>query len=72
MTITEFRKIIKGLPGQMDLAIEIDGDTIEPVCGITDVMQVQFNDTKEKRFVLVIKPCRCEQEQEEMALARLN
>lgn len=63
MTLTEFRKIIKGLPGNMDIAIDTEDESIQPVCGITDVINIQFNDTKEKRFVLVIKPCRCHEEE---------
>lgn len=59
MTLTEFRKIIKGLPGNMDIAIEVSEDSIEEVCGITNVIKVKFNDTGKEKFVFVIKPCSC-------------
>lgn len=72
MTLTEFRKIIKGLPGAMDIAIEVSGESLMPICPNTDVIQIQFNDTKEKTFVLVIKPCICELEKQKLCNISLN
>lgn len=59
MTLKEFRKIIKDLPDNMDIAIEVNGESIEPVCDKTNVVKVKFNDNGEERFVLIIKPCTC-------------
>lgn len=72
MTLAEFRKIIKGLPGAMDIAIEINEESLMPICPNTNVVQLQFNDTKEKRFVLVIKPCKCQVEMEKLCNFNLN
>lgn len=71
MTLTEFRKIIKGLPGAMDIAIE-EGEGLMPICPNTNVLQIQFNDTKEKAFVLVIKTCPCQVEKEKLCNVNLN
>lgn len=62
MTLREFRKIIKGLPGDMDIAIEVDSESIQPVCSKTNVVKIKFDDTNEERFVFVINPCYCEEE----------
>ncbi len=66
MTLKEFRKIIRGLPGEMDIAIDTEDGSLEPICGNIEVVELKFNETEEKRFVLVIKPCRCEEEVEEL------
>lgn len=60
MTLTEFRKMIKGMPGNMDIAIEVSDESIMPVCSNPNVIKIKFNDTNEERFVFVIKPCTCE------------
>lgn len=62
MTLKEFREIIYGLPDEFDIAIGLD-ESLEPVCGDTEIIQVEFNDTKEKRMVFVIKPCYCDDEE---------
>lgn len=72
MTLTEFRKIIKGLPGAMDIAIETGEESLMPICPNTEVIQIQFNGTKEKTFVLVIKPCICQIQKEKLCDISLN
>lgn len=49
----------KRLASNMDIAIEVNGESIEPVCDKTNVVKVKFNDNGEERFVLIIKPCTC-------------
>lgn len=42
MTLTEFRKMIKGMPGNMDIAIEVSEESIMPVCSNPNVIKIKF------------------------------
>lgn len=72
MTLTEFRKLIKGLPGSMDIAIATSDEHLMPICPNTEVLEVQFNASKDKTFVFVIKPCKCEVEKAKLDIISLN
>lgn len=72
MTITEFRKLIKGLPGSMDIAIATSDEQLMPICHNTQVIEVKFIASKDKTFVFVIKPCACEVEKAKLDQISLN
>lgn len=59
MTVTELRKLIKGLPGFMKVVVGVD-ESLEDICtGNAGVTCVEYNDTKEKDFLLVLPQCEC-------------
>lgn len=59
MTIKELRKLIKGLPSNIKVVIGI-GDSLEDICsGNAGVTCVEYNDTKEKDYLLVLPECEC-------------
>lgn len=72
MNIKEFRKLIKGLPGGMDIAIATSEEHLMPICPNTNVIEVQFNASNDKTFVFVIKPCACEVEKAKLDQISLN
>lgn len=39
MNVKELRQLIKGLPGSMEVEIEVDG-TLLPLCGLSDVENI--------------------------------
>ncbi len=57
MTVKELMKILKKLPKDFDVAIEIDDESIAPICEDTDVIKVTFTDDNTEKMILVLRPC---------------
>lgn len=65
MTIKQLRKLLKGLPQNIDIAIECSEEELMPICPTdSGIIQIQFNESKEKRLVFVLCPCSCDVEAE--------
>lgn len=61
MTVKQLRKLLKKIPDHFDVAIEASEESLMPICPTdSGVVQVEFNDTKEKRFVFVLCQCSCD------------
>lgn len=61
MTIKQLRGMLKGLPGDFDIAMDNGENSLIPICPTdSHVCQIQFDDTKEKIFVFVLCPCSCD------------
>lgn len=59
MTVQELRKLLKGLPSFMKVVIGAN-ESLEDICvGNAGVTCIQFNDTEEKEFLLVLPQCEC-------------
>ena len=60
MTVRQFRKLLKRIPDHFDIAIDAGEGSLSPICPTdSGVVEIEFNDTLEKRFVFVICPCSC-------------
>lgn len=59
MTVGELKKMLKGIPNDFDIAMGVDNSLI-PICPTdSEIIQVEFNDTKEKVMVFVLAKCSC-------------
>jgi hypothetical protein len=73
MTIKELKKLLKGIPDNFDIAIETGEQSLMPICPTdSGVIQLEFNDTKEKRFVFILAPCSCPPENESQIESEIN
>lgn len=59
--------MIKKIPDNFDIAMDMGDESLMPICKTdSHVVQVEFNDTKEKRMVFVLCPCSCDPLEENM------
>lgn len=69
MTVRELKQMLKGIPGDFDIAMGDGENSLTPICGTdSGVIQVEFNDTKKKVFVFVLTPCSCIPHEDESTL----
>lgn len=63
MTIKKSRKLLKGLPSDMEVALELANSSFVPVCeGFSNIIEIEDIRTGDKDFILLLQPCTCENE----------
>lgn len=60
MTVSELRKILKGLPSSMEVCV-VDNDNVYAACNGTTGITVLNIDGKDQHSLL-ITPCKCHEE----------
>lgn len=69
MTVKELKKILKAIPNDFDIAIEINDYSIMPICPTdSGIVEIEFNDNKKKAFIFVLRQCSCIPHEDETTL----
>jgi hypothetical protein len=69
MTVKELKKILKDIPGDFDIAMDMGDESLMPICPTdSHIAQLEFNDSKKKIFVFILCPCSCIPHEDETTL----
>ncbi|MEO6305970.1 MAG: hypothetical protein ABIP51_22680 [Bacteroidia bacterium] len=59
MTVRELRRTLQGLPLNMKVVIGAN-QSLQDICeGSVDILQVQFEGTNKKEYILILPECKC-------------
>lgn len=69
MTVRELKKMLKDIPGEFDIAMDVGEGSLMPICPTdSGVAQLEFNDNKKKIFCFVLVQCSCVPHEDETTL----
>lgn len=73
MTIKQLKKLIKGLPDNLNIVMMVDEEIFKPVCALnSQIVDLEDEETNETQKIIVLCPCVCGEEDCEIEQGEIN